>query len=145
MPLFRCVKRATCIACCASIEGWSRALDLRDKEIEGHTQRVIALTERLAEAMGINEAERVHIRRGALLHDIGKMGVPDNILLKPDKLTDDEWKIMRQHPQLAFEMLASITFLRPALDIPNCHHEKWDGTDYPRGLKAEQLGNVSQA
>lgn len=123
----------------ATIEGWSRALDLRDKETEGHTLRVTEMTERLARAMDISEAEIVHIRRGALLHDIGKMGVPDSILLKPDKLTDEEWVIMRQHPQLAFEMLSPIAFLRPALDIPGCHHEKWDGTGYPRGLKGEQI------
>ncbi len=123
----------------ATIEGWARALDLRDKETEGHTQRVTVLTERLARVMGISEAEIVHIRRGALLHDIGKMGVPDSILLKPDKLTDEEWVHMRQHPQYAFDMLAPIAFLRPALDIPYCHHEKWDGTGYPRGLKGEQI------
>ncbi len=122
-----------------TIEGWSRAMDLRDKETEGHTQRVTEMTERLARAMGISEVELVHIRRGALLHDMGKMGVPDHILLKPDKLTDDEWVIMRQHPQYAYEMLSPIAYLRPALDIPYCHHEKWDGTGYPRGLKGEQI------
>jgi putative nucleotidyltransferase with HDIG domain len=123
----------------ATIEGWSRAMDLRDRETEGHTQRVTELTERLARAMDISEAEIVHIRRGALLHDIGKMGVPDNILLKPGKLTDDEWKIMHQHPQFAYQMLAPIDYLKPAFDIPYCHHEKWDGTGYPRGLKGEQI------
>ena len=123
----------------ATIEGWSRALDLRDKETEGHTQRVAQMTERLAQVMGIGAADLVHIHRGAMLHDIGKMGVPDNILLKPGKLTDEEWVIMRKHPQYAYEMLSPITFLRPALDIPYCHHEKWDGTGYPRGLKGEQI------
>ena len=123
----------------ATIEGWSRAMDLRDKETEGHTQRVTELTERLARATGIGEAEMAHIGRGALLHDIGKIGVPDHILLKPDTLTDEEWVIMRQHPQFALEMLAPIAYLRPALDIPYCHHEKWDGTGYPRGLKGEQI------
>lgn len=123
----------------ATIEGWSRAMDLRDKETEGHTQRVTEMTERMARAMGISEAEIVHIRRGALLHDIGKMGVPDHILLKPGKLTDEEWVLMRQHPQFAYNMLAPIIYLRPALDIPYCHHEKWDGTGYPRGLKGEQI------
>jgi PAS domain S-box-containing protein/putative nucleotidyltransferase with HDIG domain len=123
----------------ATIEGWSHALDLRDKETEGHTQRVTELTERLARTMGLSEAELVHIRRGALLHDIGKMGVPDHILLKPDKLTDEEWAFMRQHPQFAFDMLAPIAYLRQALDIPYCHHEKWDGSGYPRGLKGEQI------
>ncbi len=123
----------------ATIEGWSHALDLRDKETEGHTLRVTEITERLAKAMGIGDAELVHVRRGALLHDIGKMGVPDSILLKPGTLTDEEWVLMRQHPQLAFDMLAPIAYLKPALDIPYCHHEKWDGTGYPRGLKGEQI------
>jgi putative nucleotidyltransferase with HDIG domain len=123
----------------STIEGWSRALDLRDKETEGHTQRVTELTNRLARAMGIRDAELVHIRRGALLHDIGKMGVPDQILFKPGKLSDEEWVIMRKHPQLAYDMLLPIAYLRPALDIPYCHHEKWDGTGYPRGLKGEKI------
>jgi putative nucleotidyltransferase with HDIG domain len=123
----------------ATIEGWARALDLRDKETEGHTRRVTVLTERLARTMGISEAEIVHIRRGAILHDIGKMAVPDNILLKPDKLTHEEWVIMSQHPQYALDMLVPITFLRPALDIPYRHHEKWDGSGYPHGLKGEQI------
>lgn len=122
-----------------TLEGWSRALDLRDKETEGHTQRVTELTVRLARALGLSEADVVQVRRGALLHDIGKMGIPDAILLKPGKLTDEEWVIMRQHPTYAYEMLFPITYLRPALDIPYCHHEKWDGTGYPRGLKGEQI------
>jgi putative nucleotidyltransferase with HDIG domain len=123
----------------ATIEGWSRALDLRDKETEGHTQRVTEMSLRLARAMGVDEAELIHLRRGALLHDIGKMGVPDSILLKPGPLTDDEWAIMRKHPVHAYQMLSPILFLRPALDIPYCHHEKWDGSGYPRELKAEQI------
>ena len=123
----------------STIEGWSHALDLRDKETEGHTQRVTKMTLELARAMGLNDNELVHFRRGAVLHDIGKMGVPDGILLKPGVLTEDEWKIMRQHPQLAYEMLAPIMYLKLALDIPYCHHEKWDGTGYPRGLKGEQI------
>jgi HD-GYP domain-containing protein (c-di-GMP phosphodiesterase class II) len=123
----------------ATIEGWSRALDLRDKETEGHTQRVTEMTVRLALAVDVSEAELVHVRRGALLHDIGKMGVPDAILLKPGQLTDEEWVLMRRHPTLAYEMLSPITFLRQALDIPYCHHEKWDGTGYPRGLRGEQI------
>src|SRR5271157_2210859 len=122
-----------------TIEGWSRPMDLRDKETEGHTQRVTELTLRLASSMGFGPEELVHIRRGTLLHDIGKMGVPDDILNKPGALTDEEWVIMRRHPQLAYDMLAPITYLRPALDIPYCHHEKWDGTGYPRGLKGEQI------
>ena len=123
----------------ATIEGWSRALELRDQETEGHTLRVADLTVRLAQAMGVRSEEIVHIRRGALLHDIGKMGVPDHILLKPGKLDDDEWEIMKQHASYAFEMLRPIEFLRPALDISRYHHEKWDGTGYPRGLKGEQI------
>ncbi|HEY9151254.1 MAG TPA: PAS domain S-box protein [Anaerolineales bacterium] len=123
----------------STIEGWSRALDLRDKETEGHTQRVTSLTEKLVRNMGIPEADMIHIHRGALLHDIGKMGIPDRILLKPDQLTDEEWILMRQHPLYAYELISPITYLRPALDIPYCHHEKWDGTGYPRGLKGEQI------
>lgn len=123
----------------ATIEGWSRAMDLRDEETEGHTQRVTELTLKLAVAMGMRQEDIMHIRRGALLHDIGKLGVPDSILLKPDKLTDEEWAIMRQHPTFAYEMLLPIRYLRPALDIPYCHHEKWDGTGYPRGLKGGQI------
>ncbi|HEX6305382.1 MAG TPA: HD domain-containing phosphohydrolase [Anaerolineales bacterium] len=123
----------------ATIEGWSRALDLRDKETEGHTQRVTEMTERLARRLALSDAEIVHVHRGALLHDIGKMGVPDTILLKPGPLTDEEWVIMRKHPVYAFEMLHPISYLRPALDIPYCHHEKWDGTGYPRGLEGEQI------
>ncbi|HUG33580.1 MAG TPA: GAF domain-containing protein, partial [Anaerolineales bacterium] len=122
-----------------TLEGWSAALDLRDKETEGHTRRVTDLTLQLAEAMGLSERERVHIRRGALLHDIGKMGIPDRILLKPDTLTDEEWEIMRQHPTYAFKLLSPISHLGPALDIPYCHHERWDGSGYPRGLKGEAI------
>lgn len=123
----------------ATIEGWARALDLRDKETEGHSQRVTEMTLRLARALGMREEELVHVRRGALLHDIGKLGVPDGILLKPGPLSPEEWEIMRRHPQYAYEMLSPIAYLRLALDIPYCHHEKWDGTGYPRGLKGEQI------
>ena len=123
----------------STIEGWSHALDLRDKETEGHTQRVTEITMKLTHAAGMTEAELVHVRRGALLHDIGKMGVPDHILLKPDRLTDEEWVAMRKHPTFAFELLSPIAFLRPAIDIPYCHHEKWDGSGYPRELKGEQI------
>jgi HD-GYP domain-containing protein (c-di-GMP phosphodiesterase class II) len=123
----------------ATIAGWSRAMDLRDKETEGHTQRVTDLTLKLALAMNISEPHLLHIHRGALLHDIGKMGVPDSILLKTDELTEEEWEKMRQHPVFAYEMLSSIRYLQPALDIPYCHHEKWDGTGYPRGLKGEEI------
>ena len=123
----------------STIEGWSHALDLRDKETEGHTLRVTEMAMKLARAAGMTEAELVHIRRGALLHDIGKMGVPDQILLKPDKLTEEEWVLMHKHPTFAFELLSPIAYLSPALDIPYCHHEKWDGSGYPRGLKGEQI------
>jgi putative nucleotidyltransferase with HDIG domain len=122
-----------------TIEGWSRALDLRDEETEGHTRRVTELTVKLARAAGMNEAQLLQVRRGALLHDIGKMGVPDRILLKPSKLTDEEWVHMRKHPTYAYELLKPIDYLRDALDIPYCHHEKWDGSGYPRGLKGEEI------
>jgi putative nucleotidyltransferase with HDIG domain/PAS domain S-box-containing protein len=123
----------------ATIEGWSRALDLRDKETEGHTQRVTELTLELARAYGLPDSELQYIRWGALLHDIGKMGIPDNILLKPDKLTEEEWARMKKHPTFAYEMLLPIAYLKSSLDIPYCHHEKWDGTGYPRGLKGEDI------
>lgn len=123
----------------STLAGWSRALDLRDKETEGHSERVAELTLRMARVMGLPETDLVHIRRGALLHDIGKMGVPDSILLKPGPLSPDEWALMRRHPVLAYELLAPIAYLRPALDIPYCHHERWDGTGYPRGLKETQI------
>ncbi|RPJ24243.1 MAG: PAS domain S-box protein [Chloroflexi bacterium] len=123
----------------ATIEGWSRALDLRDKETEGHTLRVTESTLLLAHKFNFTDAQMLYIRWGALLHDIGKMGIPDNILLKPDKLSEEEWAIMRKHPQYAYDLLQPIAFLTPALDIPYCHHEKWDGTGYPRGLKGEEI------
>lgn len=123
----------------ATIEGWSRALDMRDRVTEGHTKRVTQLALYLARAMGMSESDLVHMRRGILLHDMGKMGIPDTILLKPDALTDEEAKVMRMHTQYAFEMLAPINYLRPALDIPASHHEKWDGSGYPRGLRGEQI------
>ena len=122
-----------------TLEGWSKALDLRDKETEGHTQRVVDMTLRIAQTLGVSDEELTHIRRGALLHDIGKMGIPDSILLKPGPLTDDEWETMKRHPVYAYELLFPITHLRPALDIPYSHHEKWDGSGYPRGLKGEQI------
>jgi putative nucleotidyltransferase with HDIG domain len=122
-----------------TLEGWARALELRDFETRGHSQSVTDLTIQLARAVGIPEDTLVHVQRGALLHDIGKMGIPDQILLKNSKLDEDEWEIMRQHPIYAYEMLASIEFLRPALDIPRYHHEKWDGSGYPYGLKGEAI------
>jgi PAS domain S-box-containing protein len=122
-----------------TLEGWSRALDLRDKETEGHTQRVTAMMLTLAGAMGFRQSELSHVRRGALLHDIGKMGIPDAILLKPGPLTDEEWEIMRRHPTYALELLSPISYLSGAMDIPYCHHEKWDGTGYPRGLQGDVI------
>lgn len=123
----------------ATIQGWSQALELRDKETEGHARRVTERTMQLAQLVGVPMAEMEHVRRGTLLHDIGKMGIPDAILLKPGKLTEAEWVIMHRHPVFAYEMLSSIAYLRPALDIPHYHHEKWDGTGYPDGLKGEKI------
>jgi HD-GYP domain-containing protein (c-di-GMP phosphodiesterase class II) len=123
----------------ATIDGWSRALELRDRSTEGHTQRVAGLTLQLAHRMNFSETELVHIRRGAILHDIGKMAIPDSILLKSAPLTDEEWDIIRKHPRYAYDMLLPISYLRQALDIPLCHHEKWDGTGYPQGLKGDQI------
>jgi len=123
----------------ATIEGWSRVLDLRDKETEGHTQRVTEMALRLARALGVPEEEIIHIRRGALLHDIGKMAIRDEVLQKPGPLTDEEWEEMHQHPVFAYQMLYPIVYLRPALDVPYCHHEHWDGSGYPRALKGEEI------
>ncbi|MBL7160988.1 MAG: PAS domain S-box protein [Anaerolineales bacterium] len=127
------------IAYDTTLEGWSRALEMRDMETDGHSQRVTEMTMQLAQAMGMSKKELAHVRRGALLHDIGKMGVPDSILHKPGPLTDKEWEIMRQHPVYAYNFLSSIGYLRPALDIPYYHHEKWDGTGYPFGLDGEKI------
>jgi len=123
----------------ATLEGWSRMLDMRDHVTEEHTHRVTDLTVKLAERMGIPETELGHIRRGALLHDIGKMGIPDSILQKPASLTRSEWAIMQTHPEKAYQVLSQIEYLLPAMDIPYCHHEKWDGTGYPRKLKGEEI------
>jgi HD-GYP domain-containing protein (c-di-GMP phosphodiesterase class II) len=127
------------IAYDSTIEGWGKALNLRDMETEDHTQRVTEMTVHIARIYGMSEREIVHLRRGALLHDIGKMGVPDSILMKDGPLTPEEETIMRKHPLYAFEILMPIAYLRPALDIPYCHHERWDGTGYPRGLHGEQI------
>lgn len=123
----------------ATLNGWSRALELRDRETQGHSQRVMEMTLKLARAVGIPEEDIKFIRWGVLLHDIGKLGVPDEILRKPGPLTEAEWQEMRRHPSYAFDMLYPITYLHKALDIPFCHHEKWDGSGYPRGLKGEQI------
>jgi PAS domain S-box-containing protein/putative nucleotidyltransferase with HDIG domain len=123
----------------ATIEGWSRALDLRDRETEGHTQRVTEMALRLSREMGFSDEALVQVRRGALLHDIGKMGIPDAILHKPGPLNDEEWQIMRRHPVYSYELIYPVEFLRPALDIPYYHHERWNGKGYPRQLKGEQI------
>jgi len=122
-----------------TLEGWARALELRDRETEGHTRRVTDMTMRLARYIGVNDTEMVNIYRGVLLHDIGKMGVPDHILKKEGTLTEEEWTEMRRHPVYAYNLLSPIAFLRGVLDIPYCHHEHWDGQGYPRGLKGEQI------
>jgi len=123
----------------ATIDGWSRALDMRDHETEGHTQRVTEMTLQLARRIDIPKDELIHLRRGATLHDIGKMGIPDRILHKPGPLTAEEWNTMRQHPQFACALLSPIDYLRPARDIPCYHHERWDGSGYPAGLKGEEI------
>ena len=122
-----------------TLEGWARALELRDRETEGHTRRVTKLTLDLARFMAVSDKELVNIHRGVLLHDIGKMGVPDHILKKAGPLSKEEWEEMRQHPVYAYNLLSPISYLRGALDIPYCHHEHWDGSGYPRGLKGEQI------
>jgi PAS domain S-box-containing protein/putative nucleotidyltransferase with HDIG domain len=128
----------------STLESWAHALELRDQETEGHTRRVMQMTVDLARKMGVGEHELENVRRGALLHDIGKMGIPDSVLLKPGTLNEREWEIMRRHPEYAHQFLEPIEYLRPLIDIPYCHHEKWDGTGYPRGLKGEQIPFVAR-
>lgn len=128
----------------ATIEGWSRALEMRDHETEGHAARVTELAVRLAHMLGMSEADLVHVHRGALLHDIGKLGVPDRILLKPASLDDAEWVEMRKHPVYAYQMLVPISYLSCALEIPYCHHERWDGSGYPRGLRGEEIPRAAR-
>jgi HD-GYP domain-containing protein (c-di-GMP phosphodiesterase class II) len=122
-----------------TIEGWSRALDLRDRDTEGHTQRVTHAAVKLARRLGMSEAEVVQVRRGAMLHDIGKMAIADSILMKKEPLTPEEWAEMRRHPRYAYDLLRPIDYLGPALDIPHFHHERWDGMGYPDGLKETQI------
>ena len=121
-----------------TLEGWAKALELRDHETEGHSRRVTAISVQLARAVGLSESDVNHLRHGALLHDIGKVGIPDEILRKKGPLSEEEWAVMRTHPQLGHDLLMGIEYLRPGLDIPLCHHEKWDGTGYPRRLKENQ-------
>lgn len=123
----------------ATIEGWSSAMDLRDQETEGHSKRVTSLTVAFATRLGFSQDDIVRAKRGALLHDIGKIGIPDSILRKNGPLTEEEWAIMKEHPSKAYGMLHRIPYLRNCLDIPLCHHEKWDGTGYPQGLKGEKI------
>lgn len=123
----------------AAIEGWARTLDLRDKQPEGHTRQVAEMTVRLATILGVENKDVVHIRRGAILHDIGKVAIPDEILFKAGPLTGEEWEVMRQHPAIAVDLLSPISHLNAALEIPRCHHEKWDGTGYPDHLHGEQI------
>ncbi len=123
----------------ATLRGWARALELRERETANHSRRVVELTMQVVCAMGIGGVEIQHIQRGALLHDIGKMGIPDSILLKPGQLTDSEWAIMRKHTEYARAVLSEVAYLRPCLDIPYSHHEHWDGTGYPQGLKGEEI------
>ncbi len=122
-----------------TLEGWSRALEIRDRETQGHSKRVTDLTLRIARKMGFNEEQLEHIYRGVLLHDIGKLGIPDDILHKPGPLNEQEMRIMRLHPQIAVDMLSPIEYLKPALNIPRYHHEKWDGSGYPHGLSGEAI------
>ncbi|MGD0708571.1 MAG: HD domain-containing phosphohydrolase, partial [Anaerolineaceae bacterium] len=142
ITLFESLQRSNmelALAYDTTLEGWLRAMDLRDKETEGHTTRVTEMTVQLARMMGFGENELVHVRRGAMLHDIGKIGIPDSILLKPGPLTAEERKQIEKHPQFAYDLLYPITYLRPVLDIPYCHHERWDGSGYPRHLKGEAI------
>ena len=142
ITLFQNLKRANLdlsIAYDTTLEGWSRALEYFDHDTEGHTRRVTDLTMKLASALHVPDSQLVHMRRGALLHDIGKMAIPGEILNKQGNLTGEELQIVQQHPQAAYNLLKPIPFLRPALDIPYCHHEKWDGSGYPRSLKGEEI------
>jgi HD-GYP domain-containing protein (c-di-GMP phosphodiesterase class II) len=123
----------------ATVEGFARALETREGEPIGHTHQVTEITARLARIVGVSDELIPHLRRGALLHDIGKLGIPESILHKTGTLTDDEWKAIRLHPQIAYALLSPIVYLVPALDIPFCHHEKWDGSGYPQGLKGSQI------
>lgn len=128
----------------STLEGWALALELRDKETQGHSVRIAKMTMRLAKRLNIPEEQMENIRRGALLHDIGKLAVPDTILLKNGPLTSEEWVIMQKHPTYAYEMLSQIKFFKGAIDIPYCHHEWWDGSGYPRGLEGKNIPLASR-
>lgn len=123
----------------STLDGWARAVEMRDRSTENHTRRVVSLAEKLAHILQVPKEGILNLRRGALLHDIGKLAVPDSILNKPGPLTEEEMAVMRKHPQHAYDVLSKINFLRDVLDIPYCHHERWDGTGYPRGLRGEEI------
>ena len=123
----------------ATVEAFARALEMREAETIGHTHQVTEITVSLAKVMGISLSDQPHIRRGALLHDIGKMGIPESILKKKGELTKEEWAIIQLHPQFAYDLLSPIVVLHPAIDIPFYHHERWDGSGYPQGLKREKI------
>lgn len=127
-----------------TLKGWSRALEIRDDETQGHTERVTLLAVRLGRELGMSDQDIMHLRRGSLLHDIGKMGIPDSILRKPGPLDDREWKIMKKHPEYAYELLSRIAFLRPAVDVPHSHHEWWDGSGYPQGLSGTEIPTAAR-
>ena len=140
--LFRDLQRANAeltLAYDAAIEGWAQALELSGRENADHVQRVVKMTTELAHSMGVSENELVHVRRGALLHDIGKMGIPESILNKVEPLTDQEWAVIRKHPQFSVQLLSTLIYQAATLDIPRHHHEKWDGSGYPEGIKEEQI------
>jgi HD-GYP domain-containing protein (c-di-GMP phosphodiesterase class II) len=145
MPHPLAVESEQVLTCDEFVDGWTRAMVLRDGETVDHSLRVTARMLDLARALGLDEAEMPHIRRGAMLHDIGKMGIPDSILLKPGPLSTDEWAVMRRHPQYAYDLMYPVAFLRPALHIPYAHHEHWDGTGYPRGLEGKQIPLAARA
>jgi putative nucleotidyltransferase with HDIG domain len=123
----------------ATLEGWLRALELKDKQTGGHSLRLADLSIAIGQALGVKKADLVHLRRGALLHDIGKMGIPDSILNKAGPLTDEERDLMEQHSKFGYDILTPIPFLKLEADIAYCHHENWDGSGYPRGLKGEDI------
>jgi putative nucleotidyltransferase with HDIG domain len=122
-----------------TLEAWAKVLEYRDKETEGHSRRLVELSTRLAKALGLSPEDVTHLGRGALLHDIGKLAIPDEVLLKPGELNDSERTLMQQHPVYAKQMLSRVTFLQPSVEVAYSHHERWDGLGYPEGLKGEEI------